>query len=580
MNSRGFAFMLTATKENGMRNTLVSLAALILLTGLSSTHAQEVPDTIYLNGKIVTVDDYFSIEEAVAVRGNTIQAVGSDQEIISLKGDSTLVLDLQGRTVIPGLIDNHNHVVRATEYWPNDARLDGVTSRSEALKILKAKADELPPGEWLMSLGGWAESQFSDSRRDFTLAELDAISRDRPVFVQSVYDHAYGNTAWFSAMGISLTASKSEQEKAEGLASYVLRDGQGNATGRVNGGFPMIAVAISRFPTVPAEKQAAAIKTSMAFLNSIGLTAIYDPGGVGIKQESYERIRQMSASEGIPVRVFHTLNTDVPKEPEQAREFIKRIKATKPFQGDAAFDLIAMGEIYYGPFHWDNNLNPVTPTDEDIAIGKEILMAAAAGGWPVQTHAMQPQTMDLLFDVFEEVNQQYPMRQLRWSITHADNISPDQFERARHLGLNLQLRSTPVLGNRASIVDKFGDAAYQMPPLRLVQESGIPFGLGTDGTKANQINPFVTLWWAVSGKALNGDVVTHQTLSREEALIAHTRSNAYLMFQEARLGSIRPGLLADMLVLDRDYLSVPVDEIKDIRPVATIVDGEIVFGEL
>ena len=563
-----------------MKTTFANLSALVLLIVLVNAHAQEAPDTIFLNGKIVTVDDYFSIEEAVAVRGNSIQAVGSNQEISSLKGDSTLVLDLQGRTVIPGLIDNHNHVVRATEYWPNDARLDGVTSRSAALKVLKAKADELPDGEWLMSLGGWAESQFSDSRQDFTLAELDAISTDRPVFVQSVYDHAYGNTAWFDAMGIPLTATQSEQDKAEGLASFALRDDQGTATGRLNGGFAMIAQAISRFPAVPAEKQAAAIKTSMTFLNSIGLTAIYDPGGVGIKQESYERIRQMSASEGIPVRVFHTLNTDVPRQPEQAREFIKRIKATKPFQGNAAIDLIAMGEIYYGPFHWDNILNPVTPADEDIAIGKEILMAAAAGGWSVQTHAMQHQTIDMLFDVFEEVNQAHPMRHLRWTIAHADNISPEQFERARHLGLNLQLRSTPVLGDRASIVDKFGDASYQMPPLRQVQESGIPFGLGSDGTKANQINPFVTLWWAVSGKALNGDVVTHQTLSREEALIAHTRSNAYLIFQEARLGAIRPGLRADMLVLDRDYLSVPEDEIKDIRPVATIVDGEIVFGAL
>jgi predicted amidohydrolase YtcJ len=523
--------------ENGMRNILVSLSTLVLLVLLVNTHAQEAPDTIYLNGKIVTVDDYFSIEEAVAVRGNTIQAVGSNQEISSLKGDSTLVLDLQGRTVIPGLIDNHNHVVRATEYWPNDARLDGVTSRSQALEVLKAKADELPPGEWLMSLGGWTESQFRDSQRDFTLAELDAISTDRPVFVQSVYDHAYGNTAWFNAMGIPLTASKQEQENAEGLASYVLRDDQGRVTGRLNGGFAMIGQAIAGFPPVAAEKQAAAIKTAMTFLNGIGLTTIYDPGGMGIKQESYERIRQMAASEGIPVRVFHTLNGDIPRRPEQA-------------------------------------------SDDDIAVGMEVLMAAAAGSWSVQTHAMQPQTIGVLLDAFEKVNQEYPMRHLRWTITHADNISPAQFERAKHLGLNLQLRSTPVLGNRAAIEDKFGDATYQMPPLRQVQESGIPFGLGSDGTKANQINPFVTLWWAVSGKALNGDAVTHQTLSREEALIAHTRSNAYLLFQEMRLGAIKPGLLADMLVLDRDYLSVPVDEIKDIRPVATIVDGEIVFGEL
>jgi len=559
---------------------LAGFSALALLSMLAQSHAQEAPDTIFLNGKIVTVDDYFSIAEAVAIRGDAIQAVGSNEQISSLKGDSTRVLDLQGRTVIPGLIDNHNHVVRATEYWPNDTRLDGVTSRSTALAMLKAKAETLPPAEWLMSLGGWTENQFNDSRRDFTLAELDAIATDRPVFVQSVYDHAFGNTAWFHAMGIPLTASEAEQEQAEGLASWVLRDKQGRITGRLNGGFAMIAQAIAGFPAVPAEKQAAAIRTAMTFLNSIGLTSIYDPGGVGIKQESYARIRQMSESEGISVRVFHTLNTDVPRTPERAREFIERIKATRPFQGNAFVDLIGMGEIYYGPFHWDRIVTPVTPSDEDLAIGKEILVAAAAGGWPVQTHAMRHETIDILLDVFEEVNEQHPMRHLRWTIAHADSVSPEQFERIRYLGMNLQLRSTPVLGDRGPIVAKYGDVGYQWPRLRQVQDNGIPFGLGSDGTKANQINPFVTLWWAVTGKALNGDVVTQQTLSREEALIAHTRSNAYLVFQEMRLGAIKPGFLADMLVLDRDYLSVPVDEIMDIRPVATIVNGEIVFGGL
>jgi predicted amidohydrolase YtcJ len=133
---------------------------------------------------------------------------------------------------------------------------------------------------------------------------------------------------------------------------------------------------------------------------------------------------------------------------------------------------------------------------------------------------------------------------------------------------------------RVTLIEELGEAAYHIPPLRLVQDSGIPWGLGTDGTKATQINPFVTLGWAVTGLALNGEKVLTETLSREEALIAHTRSNAYLMFQESNVGTIRPGLLADMLVLDRDYLTVPVNEIMEIFPVATFVGGEIVYGAL
>ncbi|MDA0706396.1 MAG: amidohydrolase family protein [Proteobacteria bacterium] len=556
------------------------LALLIQLTACSALNAEEAPDLILTNAKIVTVDNYFSIQQAVAIAGERIVAVGNSNVISALAGPETRLIDLSGKTVVPGLIDNHSHVVRATEYWPNDARLDGVTSREKALEILHNKVNDLAEDAWLMSLGGWQEGQFIDNQADFTLTELDAIASDRPIFLQSVYDHIYGNTVWFETMGIPLSVSPGSTDDLEGLARFAVRDSSGHVTGRLNGGFPMIAEAIQRFPTVSADQQVVAIKIAFSYLNSIGLTSVYDPGGVGIKQESYARTKQLAETEGLNVRLFHTLNAGVPTTEEAADRFIDRIRSTKSFQGNATFDLIAMGEIYYSPFHWDGPTEPSTPTPVEIEIGRKILTAAAAESWSVQTHAMQPETMDILFDAMSDINEEYPLRHLRWSITHADNIGASQIERARHLGMNLQMRSTPVLGDRDAVLEKFGDAAYDMPPLRLVQDSGIPFGLGTDGTKANQIAPFVTLWWAVTGRALNGETVMRQTLTREEALIAHTRSNAYLMFQEANLGIIKPGFLADMLVLDRDYLTVPEDQIKDIRPVATIVGGRLVSGEL
>ena len=140
-----------------------------------------------------------------------------------------------------------------------------------------------------------------------------------------------------------------------------------------------------------------------------------------------------------------------------------------------------------------------------------------------------------------------------------------------------------VIGGQEHAVSVHGaEAVRRMPPLRAIADSGLTWGLGTDGTKAAQINPFVTLWWAVTGRSLSGGtaVAEELALSREEALIAHTRSNAWLMFQEGYTGSIRPGLRADMVVLDRDYLTVPPDEIRDIRPVATIVNGTVVHGNL
>ena len=198
----------------------------------------------------------------------------------------------------------------------------------------------------------------------------------------------------------------------------------------------------------------------------------------------------------------------------------------------------------------------------------------------MQTHGTQPETIDHILNLVTRVNAVQPTRPLRWSIAHADNITAEQLERVKHLGMTLLLRSNMVMNDRAPVFEAFGDAGYHMPPLRTIQDSGVTYGLGTDGTKAAQINPFVTLWWAITGKALNGEVIQHQTLTRDEALIAATRGNAFLMFQEQNLGAIKPGLLADMLVLDRDYFTVPEDEIKDIRPIATLLGGRVVFGSL
>lgn len=557
-----------------------AISLLLCFTAIGSAYSQSAPDLLLVNGKIITVDDYFSIRQAIAIRGERIASVGSDEDLRATAGPTTRIVDLGGRTVIPGLIDNHDHVIRATEYWPNEARLDGVTSRADALARLATKARTLADDEWLMALGGWVETQFTDSRADFTLAELDAVAPDRPAFVQAVYDHAYGNTAWFEAMGIPLVLVPGAEAPTTSLARHVLRDASGRITGRLDGGFPMIALAIERFPPVAAERQSAAIRTAFSYLNSIGLTSVFDPGGLGIKQESYGRIAALANAGELTVRIFHTLSAGVPATPADAQMLIERIEATRPFQGDATFDMIAMGEIYYGPFHWDNELRPVTPGAEDNATGRAILASAAAGGWPVQTHSMQPATIENLLNVIADINTEYPLRQLRWSITHADNIAALQLERVRALGMNLQLRSISVLGNRADVMAQFGEAGYHMPPLRLVQDSGVPFGLGTDGTKAGQIDPFVTLWWAVTGRALNGEIVLKETLTREEALVAHTRSNGYLMFQESNIGALKPGLLADLLVLDRDYLTVPADEIKAIRPVATLVGGRLVHGSL
>jgi len=216
------------------------------------------------------------------------------------------------------------------------------------------------------------------------------------------------------------------------------------------------------------------------------------------------------------------------------------------------------------------------PKPEQLEQWRRMAMGIAAAGLPLHVHAELHDTIDAFLDQIEAVNKEHPIKNLRWVLAHINQINESQIERMKKLGMYAAVHPWAVI-NGAVMHDGFGDGAYDMPPLRTLQDSGIVWGLGTDGTAANQTLPFVTLYFAVTGKMVGGVKVNRQTIGREDALIAHTRKNAYLVFQENNLGSIQPGKLADLLVLDRDYLTVPADQIRDIKPVMTMVGGRIVY---
>ena len=203
-------------------------------------------------------------------------------------------------------------------------------------------------------------------------------------------------------------------------------------------------------------------------------------------------------------------------------------------------------------------------------------MAIAQAGLPLHVHAELTHTIDTFLDQVEAINKEHPIKNLRWALAHVNQINAAQLERMKKLGMYAAVHPWAVI-NGAIMHEGFGDGAYDMPPLSTIQNSGIVWGLGSDGTAANQTQPFTTLYFAVTGKMAGGQKVIRQTISREDALIAHTRKNAYFVFQENNLGAIQPGKLADLVVLDRDYLTIPADQIKDIKPVLTMVGGRVVF---
>lgn len=522
---------------------------------------QERADVILANGKIITVDERFRVAQAVAVKDERIVAVGSTAEIERLGGPNTRRIDLQGKAVIPGLIENHAHFLRAGATWLREVRLDGVTSRKQAVERLRARAKATAPGEWVFTFGGWAHQQFTDDPRPFSRAELDEIAPNNPVMVQEAYYRTYLNSRGLATLGI-------DEKKPE--AKWIDRDGAGKPTGVIEqDGVREIA---AKIPDATKEQFEAGSLAMIKDLNAAGLTAF---GNAGCERNWLESYRKWESDGELNARVFCIDSFDAATA-AQVDQILPQIDELKYFQGDDFLNSVAYGESVYAPLH-DNMLAvKAEPRPEQLAQWRRIATEVAKRGMPLHVHATLEGSIDAFLTEIEQINKEYPVRNLRWAFAHLDQVNQGQLERMKKLGMYAAVGSRPAtLGGIFS--DLHGERSQDMPPLALIQNSGIHWGFGSDSTVVNQYRPFPILWWAVTGKMIGGRKVDRQTISREDALIAYTRNNAYFIFEEDNLGSIQPGKLADLVVLDRDYLTVPADEIKDIKPVMTMVAGKIVF---
>jgi hypothetical protein len=526
-------------------------------------------DLILSNGKIVTVDDRFTIAQAVAIKGNRIVAIGANQEIDRLAAPNARRINLRGRTVIPGLIDNHNHLLRAATTWPLELRFDGVGTRKKAIEMIRARAKQVGPGQWVFNIGGWATAQFADDPKLFTREELDQIAPDNPVALQESYYQVFLNSRGLKAFGIEPNAP----DPSDFVKGSIMRDAAGKPTGVIRGDIAATRPVAARLPKVPADRLEASALSLVKDMSRAGLTTF---GVAGCNADVLDIFKRWKSQGRLDVRVF-CIGGAAAGSPEQVDKSLQQIAQMKLYQGDEFIDDVVFGESVYTPLHDRMFATKSDPPADQLAQWRRMALGIAQAGLPLHVHAELKDTIDAFLDQIEAVNKQYPVKNLRWALAHVNQINASQLERMRKLGMYAAVHPWAVI-NGGIMHDSFGDGAYDMPPLTTIQNSGVTWGLGTDATAANQYLPFTTLAFAVTGKMAGGArTVIHQTVSREDALIAHTRKNAYFVFQENTLGSIQPGKLADLVVLDRDYLTIPADQIKDISPLMTIVDGRIVF---
>ena len=541
---------------------------------------QPGPDYIFLNGKVLTVDDDFSIVEAVAVMGNTISAVGSSDELAGLAGDNTQVIDLDGKTMTPGIIDNHNHLLYTSSIWPNIVRLANIRTRTEALQAIADKAAELGPGEGpdytVLGFGGWKTLQFTDDPSPITREELDAIVPDNPVVVGGWGD------ATVNTKALLYSGMTSDMPDPEPGVGKIWRDENGDLTGRFTGSVFIKWELRTLFADVTGPNVVRGLKQEIDDYIEYGVTTSMVFNSPEFPEELLFGYLEdnFANTPDQKMRIYYPPqfnNSETARNPEEVPMVLGGLSTRKPFTGNDMWQLTHFGEHVYRPIPGDGNV-----PEEDWEIYKQITTVAAANGWQVNEHAHRHSIMEREIEIYEEINEEIPITDLRWRIEHSTTISRDLIERMKALGMLVSIQSHIAISDAESRdASPFRAQAFaerDIPPLGDIRDSGIMYGFGSDAQTAGQDSPFFTMYWLVTGNDVTGQpYFTRGTLTREEALIGYTRNNAYMIFKEDKLGTIEVGKLADLAVLSDDYMTIPGDEIRDLKSVLTMVDGRIVY---
>jgi len=544
-------------------NYLLSVLATLSLALTTTGAFAQIPDTILLNGKIVTADERSTVHQALAVRDGRIVALGKSAAIKRLAGKATRVVDLGGRTVIPGLIDSHMHAIRAALSYGTEVHWFGTKSIEDALGRLRDAARAAKPGAWLVVAGGWTEEQFRERRRP-TQAELVAAAPDNPAYVQWMY-------GWAMLTPLAYTALKINAESDLPAGAKFVRDANGNPTGAIAGG---IVALFDKLPAPSFEQKVEGTRKFFRELNRVGLTGVVDPGGFNMSPAEYVPLFRVWRDRTLSVRVSYSYFAQ--KRGKELDEFKELTQLLPMGFGDDMLRFNGIGErVTFGMYDNDR------PTEADKEAFYQAARWAAGRGMTLTQHWHSDASVGHLLDVFERVDREVPIGKLRWSIAHLNDGSAATFARMQALGVGWAMQDAMYYQGERALKEK-GEAALQrMPPMRTALKAGVVVGAGTDAHRVASYNPFVALGWMLDGKSAGGVALrgADETPNRIEALRMYTSGSAWFAHDEARRGTLSVGKFADLAVLSKDYLVVPVEEIGGIHSLLTMVGGRVVYAE-
>lgn len=567
---------------------LILLIGFMVANGLGNVHAQakqEAPgaDLIVYNAKIFTGNPAQPAASAVAVKSGRIYSVGTDAEVLGLKSPNTRVIDSRGRRLIPGIIDAHTHIINEGGF-NYTLRWEGVPTLRQALAMLSEQAKRTPEGQWVKVIGGWTPYQFEENRFP-TMDELRRAVPNRPLLVQYAYNRGFMNQQAMDALGVGT-------DKFPMLPGTELeKDAQGKFTGVVHGYTFTFITMETMVPQLSAAEEVSSMIQTIHSVNRFGVTSVVD-AGTGFRGYPKARPTVDAAARGAGLNIrmpFVDLQFDPAVNMVDAQ--ITAITKTAPISpGHNLLPQLAHGHTYQGAgellsaeVHDHENFDRpavfIEPAKMRELVERDVAKLVERR-IPFRMHISYNENITPFLDALEKLNQKMPLDRLRWSLEHAETISPANIARVKALGGGIALDAKMALHGDSFIKIHGRDKALQTPRLRQLVDSGIPLAMTTDAFRASSYNPWVAIGWMVSGKSVSGAEVLakENRLSRAEALGLFTRKAAWFMNAESEMGMIAPGHLADFALLDKDYFSVAEAQIKSISSVLTVMDGRVVYG--
>jgi predicted amidohydrolase YtcJ len=542
-------------------------ALLILGQALSAGAAQaQVADTVLFNGKVLTVDQDFSVREALAIDHGRVLATGRSQDMQKLAGANARLIDLGGRTVIPGLTDGHIHGVRAAATFGAEVNWIGVPTLKQALEKIHQAAQTQKPGSWIIVAGGWTEEQFEEKRRP-NAAEILQAAPNNPVYIQHLYDWLLLSPKAMEILNIREDADVAPSGKLE-------RGADQKPTGVVIGNGNTLLKIFDKVPRPNLDEQVDGSRKFFREMNSLGITGIVDGGGVSMYPANYQALFKLWRDRQLTVRVAYHLCA--PKPGSELADLQNLTQLLPQNFGDDMLHFNGPGEILIWADWTDGDITP-----DGKAKLLDLLKWAASKRYTIQLHWDPDRTVNNLLDVVEEISKEHPVRDLRWTVLHLYNASEDNLARIKTLGLIWGVQDGLYFGGQRLQKEVGVEAARSLPRIATALRMGIMVTGGTDAHRVSSYNPFVSLQWYLDGTTIGGTVTreSEEAPTRRQALEMYTKNSAFEANEDDRRGTLEPGKLADLAVLSADYTTVPVKDVGKIRSMLTMVGGKVVFAD-